>query len=70
VEQRPLLLVTATDGEKTYTTILQNAETVRLVGTEGSISVATLKKGDKVLARLETGGRHFGMKIDETITEI
>ena len=70
VEQRPLILVTATDGERTYTTILQNAETVRLVGTEGSISVATLKKGDKVLARLESGGRHFGMKIDETITEI
>lgn len=70
VEQRPLLLVTATDGEKTYTTILQNAETVRMVGVDGSISVAALKKGDKVLAKIDSGGRHFGMKIDETITEI
>ena len=28
-----------------------------------------LKKGDKVLAHLATGGRHFGMKVEETITE-
>ena len=70
VEMRPLLLVTATDGEKTYTTILQNAETVKLVSEDGSISVSKLKKGDRILARIESGGRHFGMKIEETITEI
>lgn len=70
VEQRPMVLVTATDGERTHSTILQNAETVKLVTTDGAISVSKLKKGDKVLAKLETGGRHFGMKIDETITEI
>ena len=70
VEQRPMVLVTATDGERSHSTILQNAETVKLVTKDGAISVAKLKKGDKVLAKLETGGRHFGMKIDETITEI
>lgn len=70
VEQRPLILVSATDGKNDYTTILQNAETVRLVSKEGSVSVAKLEKGDMVLAKIETGGRHFGMKIDETITEI
>lgn len=70
VEQRPMILVTATDGERSHSTILQNAETVKLVTKDGAISVAKLKKGDKVLAKLETGGRHFGMKIDETITEI
>lgn len=70
VEMRPLLLVTATDGVKTYSTILQNAETVKLVTEDGSISISKLKKGDKVLAKLESGGRHFGMKIEETITEI
>ncbi len=70
VEQRPLVLMTATDGEQTYSTILQNAETVRLVTRDGSISVSDLKKGDRVLGRLESGGRHFGMKIDETIREI
>lgn len=70
VEQRPLVIMTATDGNGTYSTILQNAETVRLVTPDGSVSVSALKKGDKVLARLESGGRHFGMKIEETIREI
>ena len=70
IEQRPLLLLEATDGSNTYSTILQNAETVRLSGPEGSISVSKIKKGDKVFARLESGGRHFGMKIEETIREI
>ncbi len=70
VEQRPMVLVTATDGERTHSTILQNAETVKLVTKDGAISVSSLKKGDRVLAKLETGGRHFGMKIDETITEL
>ncbi len=70
VEQRPLLLLTATDGENMYSTILQNAETVKMVGPDGATSVSNLKKGDLLLARLEAGGRHFGMKIDETIREI
>ena len=70
VEQRPLLMMTAKAGEDTYTTILQNAETVKLVGPDGAISVSKLKKGDRVYARIETGGRHFGMKIEETIREI
>ena len=70
VEQRPLLMLTATDGESVYTTILQNAETVKLVTPDGAISVSKVSKGDKVLARVEEGGRHFGMKIEETIREI
>jgi 3-dehydroquinate synthase II len=70
IEQRPLLILEATDGKGKYTTILQNAETVKLVGPKGAISVSKIKPGDEVYARLEDGGRHFGMKIDETITEI
>ena len=69
VEVRPLLIVTATDGKKTYNVVLQNAETIKVVTPKGSESVTKLKKGDKVLAHLATGGRHFGMKIEETITE-
>jgi len=65
-----MLLLEATDGKKKFTTILQNAETVKLVGPEGAISVTAVKKGDRILARLEEGGRHFGMKIEETIREI
>ncbi len=70
IEQRPLLMLTATDGNAVYTTILQNAETVKLVTPDGAKSVSKIAKGDKVMARVEEGGRHFGMKIEETIREI
>jgi 3-dehydroquinate synthase II len=70
IEKRPLMLVTARVGEKEISTILQNAETIRLTDPDGTpVSIVNLKPGDKVLVGLETGGRHFGMKIDETITE-
>lgn len=70
IERRPLLYVEAeADGSK-ISAILQNAETIKLVAADGSsIAVTKLKPGDKVLARLERAGRHFGMKIDETIIE-
>lgn len=71
IEKRPMLLVEATDDEGTvYTSILQNAETIRLVKPDGSpISVVKLQSGDHILAYLEKGGRHFGMAVDESITE-
>jgi len=70
IEKRPMVLLEASDGKSVYSTILQNAETVKLSGPDGSISVSRIKKGDKVFARLESGGRHFGMKIDETVREV
>ncbi len=70
IEKRPLMLVTAKVGEMQISTILQNAETIRLTDPEGNpLSIVNLKEGDKVLVAIETGGRHFGMKIEETITE-
>jgi 3-dehydroquinate synthase II len=70
IEKRPLMLVKAKIGDKEITTILQNAETIRLTDPEGKpVSVAVIKPGDKVLVATEDSGRHFGMKIDETITE-
>jgi len=70
IEKRPLMLVRAAVKDKEVTTILQNAETIRLTSPEGSpISVVKLSSGDKVLVAVEKGGRHFGHKIDETITE-
>ncbi len=70
IEKRPMMLIKAKIGDQTATTIVQNAETIRLTSPEGApVSVVTLKKGDKVLAAVEEGGRHFGHKIDETITE-
>ncbi len=70
IERRPLLYVEAEADNKRISAILQNAETIKLVGADGnSIPVTKLKPGDKVLARVEGAGRHFGMKIDETIIE-
>lgn len=70
VEKRPLLLVKAGRRKRAVSLILQNAETIRLVRPSGKpVSVVSLKKGDEVLACFETGGRHFGTKIKETITE-
>jgi len=70
IEKRPLLLVEAQVAGKRINAILQNAETIRLTQPDGQpISVVELKKGKKVLVFLEVAGRHFGMKVDETIEE-
>lgn len=70
IEKRPLMLIEAKIGEKLITTIVQNAETIRLTSPEGlPVSVVQLAPGDRVLAAAETCARHFGHKIDESITE-
>lgn len=70
IEKRPLMLVTASIGNKQATTILQNAETIRLTDPKGkAVSVVNLMPGDKVLLAIEEYGRHFGHRIEETITE-
>ena len=70
VEKRPLMLITAEAAGKTIGTVVQNAETIRLTSPQGkALSVVKLKEGDEVLVVLEAAGRHFGMKVDETITE-
>ncbi len=70
VERRPLLIVEAEADDRRYSTIVQNAETVRFVTPDGgSVGVSELQLGDEVLIRLEEGGRHFGMPIQETIAE-
>ncbi len=70
IEVRPLLMVEAISGGTTYSVILQNAETINLVKEDGNpVSVTNLKEGDNVLVYLDTGGRHFGIKIEESIVE-
>jgi len=70
IEKRPMMLITAKIGSGTVATIVQNAETIRLTSPAGEpVSVVALKAGDKVLVIVEAGGRHFGHKIEETITE-
>ncbi|MFH1431920.1 MAG: 3-dehydroquinate synthase II [archaeon] len=70
IERRPMMLVEADAAGKNVSLILQNAETIRLVKPSGKpVSIVKLKVGDEVLAYTESAGRHFGMKIDETIKE-
>lgn len=70
VERRPLMLVAAAASGQELSTILQNAETIRLTRANGeAVSIVTLQPGDEVLVALEEAGRHFGHKIQETILE-
>ncbi|MBU4299107.1 3-dehydroquinate synthase II [Patescibacteria group bacterium] len=80
IERRPMLLLEAESGGETkflfrpeikkISTILQNAETICLVDKEGKpISVSKLKVGDEVLVHKEQGGRHFGIKVEESLKE-
>lgn len=70
IEKRPLMLIRAKVQDREISTIVQNAETIRLTSPDGApLSVTVMKPGDEVLVALEESGRHFGMKIDEQITE-
>ncbi len=70
IERRPLVLVEAEAVGQRMATIVQNAETIRFVTPEGgAVSVSALHVGDTILVHREEGGRHFGMRIRETITE-
>jgi len=69
IERRPLLLIEAEVDDITYSTIVQNAETIRLVSRDKAISVTELMPDDLVSLRTEAGGRHFGSAVDETIQE-
>ncbi|MHC4720949.1 MAG: 3-dehydroquinate synthase II [Planctomycetota bacterium] len=70
IEKRPMMLIEAEAQGRTISLVMQNAETIRLVSPEGkAISVTELKAGDKVLGHVEKAGRHFGIKVDETLIE-
>ncbi|CCO23826.1 3-dehydroquinate synthase II family protein [Maridesulfovibrio hydrothermalis] len=74
IEVRPMLLITAevatAAGPVSGKVFLQNAETIRVVSSDGEpVSVVTLKVGDEIMCRLDDAGRHFGMRISEDIVE-
>jgi 3-dehydroquinate synthase II len=70
IEKRPMILIEAEAEGISISLVLQNAETIRLVSPEGkAVSISNLKMGDKVLGHIEKGGRHFGMKVEETLIE-
>ncbi|MGJ7027995.1 3-dehydroquinate synthase II [Methanothermobacter sp. DSM 3267] len=70
IEKRPLILVEAEYEDRRVRTLLQNAETIRLVNDKGeAVSVSEISEGDRVLVYFEDSARHFGMAITETIIE-
>jgi 3-dehydroquinate synthase II len=71
IEFRPLMLIEAQAEETKIKTILQNAETIRVVTPQASKPVTELKAGDEVLVHLAAkGGRHFGISVpEETVIE-
>ena len=74
IEKRPLLLIEAQVDTDIIKTIVQNAETIRLVKVENGNSVPTsvseLKIGDQVLVYyIPKGGRHFGKQVEEYVLE-
>jgi len=70
IERRPMMLIEADADGRPVSLVLQNAETIRLVDPQGqAASVTNLKPGDKVLVHIEEAGRHFGMKVEESLIE-
>jgi len=70
IERRPMVIVEAEESGQEFSVILQNAETINLTQPDGkAISLVDLKEGNGVLVYREKEGRHFGIKIDETIVE-
>lgn len=75
IEKRPLILVEAEVAigagapPKKCSIILQNAETIKLMGKEGPISVVDLKEGDEVLVHVTETARHFGIAVEEMVIE-
>ncbi|MDO5849786.1 MAG: 3-dehydroquinate synthase II [Methanobacteriaceae archaeon] len=70
IEKRPLILVEAEFEGMKIKSLLQNAETIRLINeNKEPISVTDLKPGDKVKAYIDTNARHFGIAIEENIVE-
>jgi 3-dehydroquinate synthase II len=69
LEKRPLVMLEAIYQKKKFNIILQNAETIRLISGGKPVSIVELKSGDEVLMRVTDSGRHFGMKVSESISE-
>ncbi|MGQ9469438.1 MAG: 3-dehydroquinate synthase II [Nitrososphaerales archaeon] len=71
IERRPLRLIRAIYDRSMASILVQNAETIRLVGKDNKLVSATeIKPGDEVLAYAHApSGRHFGIQVDEHIIE-
>ncbi|ELZ91770.1 3-dehydroquinate synthase [Haloferax mucosum ATCC BAA-1512] len=69
IEKRPMFRVSADyDGDK-VTTLLQNAETIKVHTRDGRTAVTDLEPGDEMLIYYEDTARHFGEAVEESIIE-
>jgi 3-dehydroquinate synthase II len=71
IETRPLRLIRADIEGETGTIILQNAETIRFIKSDGTLlPVTNARVGDEILCYIKPpSGRHFGMEVKEFIVE-
>ena len=69
IERRPFVMINYRCGEINGQIILQQAETIRMIGKKGMISTTKVKVGDKVLTRLDGQMRHIGRGLQGTMIE-
>jgi 3-dehydroquinate synthase II len=71
IETRPLRLIRADIEGETGTIILQNAETIRFIKSDGTLlPITEARIGEEILCYIKTpSGRHFGMEVNEFIVE-
>ena len=69
IERRPLVVVTAREGESNRTVFLQEAETVRLSAEQGRVASTELGPGLRVHGVRLASARHMGREVEETIRE-
>ena len=70
IEKRPFLVIKfETSSSVEGQVIVQQAETVRLVGENELISVTSLESGDRFLVRLASGMRHIGRSLEGEMIE-
>ena len=73
IEKRPMFRVTAEvetdDGIDRISTLLQNAETIKVATSEGRKAVTDVEPGDELVVYYEDTARHFGEAVEESIIE-
>ncbi|RDZ66352.1 3-dehydroquinate synthase II [Haloferax sp. Atlit-12N] len=69
IEKRPMFRISADYEGDRVTTLLQNAETIKVHTREGRTAVTDLEPGDEMLIYYEDTARHFGEAVEESIIE-
>lgn len=70
-ESRPLLKIEVSAEGKTINTIVQDDWHIRIFGGKGEpLNASEIKQDDELLCYICEGGRHVGIKIDESIYEV